>query len=424
MVIMMFDPYEVRRDFPILSLMVNGKKLVYLDNAATSQRPVEVIEAIRNFYLKYNANIHRGMHALSQEASRLYEEAHDTVTGFIGARSTEETVFVRNTTEAISLVAYAWGLRNLGKRDEVVVTIMEHHSNLLPWFKVAELTGARIKVVDINDSGFLNYEALGEAITEKTKLIAVSHVSNVTGVVNDVGRIVRAARSVGAKVLLDGAQSVPHMPVNVRELGVDFLAFSGHKMLGPTGIGVLYASKDALEEMGSFIVGGGTVKAVHYDASTGRLRVEWLKSPWRFEAGTPNIAGGIGLAEAIRYLERLGLNNIWSHERMLVQYFFKRISEEGLSGEINIAGPSSSERRGGIVSFTLGNMDPHATALLLGEDGIAVRSGFLCAQPLLERLGYSRGAVRASFYLYNTREEVDMLVNAVKRLAMRQFRGG
>jgi len=409
----LLNPYSIRQDFPILDIVINGKKLIYFDNAATSQKPRQVIEAIRRFYTESNANIHRGFHHLSQEASRLYEEAHDTVAEFIGARGREEIVFVRNTTEALNLVAYAWGLKNLGEGDKVVITIMEHHSNFLPWFKIARHTGASVRVVDVNDEGRLRVDLLEEAINEKTKLVAIAHMSNVTGVINDVKAIAKIAHSMGARIVVDGAQSVPHIPVNVRDLGVDFLAFSGHKMLGPTGIGVLYVSEEVLEDMDTFLVGGDTIKEVHY---RGRLEVIWHDMPWRYEAGTPNIVGGIGLAEAVKYLSRIGMENIHRHEQELVKYFFKRVEEEGFADKLKILGPRSPEARGGIVSFTLGELDPHATAIMLDEEAIAVRSGFHCAQPLHERLGFSRGSVRASFYLYNTKEEIDRFVEVLKSI--------
>jgi cysteine desulfurase/selenocysteine lyase len=409
--------YGIRGDFPILERTVDGKKLIYLDNAATSQKPLQVINAVRDFYLMYNANIHRGFHTLSQMASRLYEEAHDLVAKFIGAEDAEGIIFVRSTTEAINLAAHSWGLRNLREGDEVVVTVMEHHSNLLPWFKIANITGSRVKVIDVDNSGILRYDLLEKTVTEKTKLVAVTHVSNVTGIINDIRRIVNAARGVGARVLLDGAQSVPHMPVDVRELDVDFFAFSGHKMLAPMSIGVLYVRKEVLDEMDTFLVGGGIVREVHCNSVSGELSVRLLDSPWRFEAGTPDVAGAVGLAEAIRYLDRIGRSSIHKHEVELVNYFMRRVEEEGLVDTVRYVGFAPPEMRGGILSFTLGRMDPHATAALLNEEGIAVRSGFHCAQPLLERLGFTRGCVRVSFYLYNVKEEVDRLVSVVKDIA-------
>ncbi|MET1159734.1 MAG: cysteine desulfurase [Thermoprotei archaeon] len=414
---MVLDTRRIREDFPILGKKINGKQLIYFDNAATSQKPRQVINAIREFYEEYNANIHRGLHYLSQKASELYEEAHDIVARFIGARNREEVVFVRNTTEGLNLVAYAWGLRNIREGDEIVLTIMEHHSNFLPWFKIAEYKGARVRVIGVKADGRLNIEEFEKTVSDRTKLVAVVHMSNVTGVINDVKKIARIAHEVGARVVVDSAQSVPHIPVNVRDLGVDFLAFSGHKMLGPTGIGVLYISEDVRDELDTFLVGGDTIREVHY---RGRLEVVWHKMPWRYEAGTPNIAGGIGLAEAIKYLEKIGLENIHRHEQFLVEYLFKRLDEEGLSERIRVLGPRDTRDRGGIVSFTLGDIDPHATAMLLDEEGIAVRSGFHCAQPLHEAMGFERGSVRASFYLYNTREEIDYFVEVLKRIVERQ----
>ena len=410
----MFDPKKIREDFPILNTKVNDKQLIYFDNAATSQKPRQVIEAVKRFYEEYNANIHRGLHTLSQKASELYEEAHDVIAKFINARGREEIIFVRNTTEALNLVAYAWGLKNLREGDEIIISIMEHHSNFLPWFKIAEYRGARVKVVDVDENGRLRMDQLEEMITDKTKIIAIVHMSNVTGVVNDVKKIAKLAHDHGAYLVVDGAQSVPHIPVDVKKLDIDFLAFSGHKMLGPTGIGVLYVKEDLVEEMDRFLVGGDTIKEVHYDLNEG-LRIVWHDMPWRYEAGTPNIAGGIGLAEAAKYLMRIGLESIHRHELELVKYLFKRVDEE-LGDKFNVLGPRDLVDRGGIVSFTLGKLDPHATAMMLDEEGIAVRSGFHCAQPLHERLGFKRGSVRASFYLYNTSEEIDKLVEVLKTI--------
>ncbi len=413
----MFDPYAVRRDFPILDRKVDGKTIVYFDNAATTQKPWQVIEAIKEFYEYYNANIHRGLHTLSQEASEKYEAAHEVIAKFIGARGPENIVFVKNTTEAVNLVAYGWGLRNLREGDEIITTIMEHHSNLLPWHQVFRLTGARLRIVDVDDNGVLRYDVLEEAFTRKTRIVAVSMMSNAAGTINDVERITRLAHDHEAIVVVDGAQGVPHLPVDVGRLDVDFLAFSGHKMLGPTGTGVLYVADRVMEGLGEFIVGGGAIKEVHY--TDGGINVVWADYPWRHEAGTPNIAGGIGLAEAARYLMRIGMKNVRRHEEELVRYTFKRLEEEGLLDVLRIMGPMDPGIRGGIVSFTVGEMDPHSTAVLLDSEGIAVRSGFHCAQPLHERLGFDRGSVRASYYLYNTFEEVDVLVDALMKIASR-----
>lgn len=404
----MLDPYEIRKDFPLLE----NRGIVYLDNAATSQKPVQVIEAIRRFYQAHNANIHRGLHVLSREASEEYEEAHSVVARFINARSWREVVFVRNTTEAVNLVAYSWAMDRLGSGDEIVVTVMEHHSNLLPWVAIAKRLGAKVKVVGLASDYTLDYDALSGAVTERTRIVAVSHASNVLGTVNDVKRIAALAHEVGAVCLVDGAQSVPHMPVNVRELDCDFLAFSGHKMLGPTGIGVLYGREDLLEEMSPFMYGGDMVREVRY--RNGAVEPAWNDLPWKFEAGTPNIAGGIGLAEAVNYLERIGMENVRAHEVELTSYAMKRLSEvEGL----RLFGPSLPTRRCGIIPFNLDGLDPHSLAALLDERKIAVRSGFHCAQPLHEYLGLKEGTVRASFYIYNTREEVDLLSEALAEIA-------
>lgn len=399
------NPYEIRRDFPLLI----KRNVVYLDNAATSQKPRQVIEAMAKFYEEKYANIHRGLHVLSREASEAYEEAHEVVAKFINARSWREVIFVRNTTEAINLVAYSWGLRELREGDEVVVTVMEHHSNLLPWAAIAELKKARVKIVGLGEDYMLNYEELEEAITDRTRVVAVTHVSNVLGTINDVKYIGKLAHEVGAICLVDGAQSVPHMPVDVREMGCDFLAFSGHKMLGPTGIGVLYGREDLLNEMEPFLYGGDMVREVKY--AEGAVKPSWNELPWKFEAGTPNIVGGIGLAEAVRYLERIGMNEVRSHEIELTRYVLRDMEElEGVSAY----GPSSAERRGGVLAFNVEGLDPHSVAALLDERGIAVRSGYHCAQPLHEYLGLVEGSVRASLYIYNTREDVETLLSALE----------
>jgi len=412
----MLNPRIIRRDFPILA----ENNIVYLDNAATSQRPIQVIRAIEEFYKTYNANIHRGLYWLSQKASELYEESHRVVAGLINA-DWREIVFVKNATEAINLAMISWGLKNVGPGDEILVTVMEHHSNILPWYTLAEIRGARIRVVDVDDEGRLDKADLEQKISRRTKLVAITHVSNVTGVVNDVEEITGIAHDHGARILVDAAQSVPHMPVDVKKIGADFICFSGHKMLGPTGIGVLYISEDVIEnnEIDPVISGGGAVKQVRI--SGGRLRVERPRHPWSLEPGTPNIAGAIGLMEAVKYLEKVGLREIMDHERRLTKYFFEKIGEEDLDQYIRIVGPKNPWGRAGIISFTLGEMDPHATAALLDSMGIAVRSGYHCAQPLHERLGFPRGSVRASFYLYNTAWEIDMLVQAIKNIVQKRW---
>lgn len=396
---------KIREDFPILKRKINGKPLIYFDNTATSQKPIQVINAIREFYEKHNANIHRGVHTLSQEASEMYEEAHDKVAKFINARGREGVIFVRNTTEAINLVAYSWGLNNLKEGDEIVATVMEHHSNIVPWQFLEQRKGVVLKFVDINDDGTLKMEDYEKLITEKTKLVTVTHVSNVLGTINDVVKIGKLAHEVNALFLVDGAQSVPHMPVDVRKIDCDFLAFSGHKMLGPTGIGVLYGKEELLQKMEPFLGGGDMIHEVWLHKAT------YNTLPWKFEAGTANIAGGVGLAAAIDYLEKIGMENIREHEKKLTEYALKKMEIEN----IHIYGPLDVKIKGGVISFNIKDLNPHDVAALLDEHGIAVRSGHHCAQPLMRRLGVN-GTVRASFYIYNTKEEIDIFVEALEKI--------
>lgn len=402
-----FNPYEIRKDFPVLERKINGKRLVYLDNAATSQKPKQVIEAIREYYEKYNANVHRGLHTLSQEASEAYEKAHEVIAKFINAYSWEEVIFTSNSTDSLNIIAYSWGLKNLKKGDEIIITVMEHHSNMLPWRIVARLTGAKVKYIDITDDGLLRYDQLEEVVSEKTKVIAVTLMSNVLGTINDVKRIAKLAHSVGAIIVVDGAQGVPHLPVNVKELEIDFLAFSGHKMLGPTGTGVLWGRKDLLEEMEPIKVGGGTIKDVTLES------VEWHDLPWRFEPGTPNIAGGIGLAVAAEYLMRLGMENVREHEKELTAYTLKRLEE--LGDDIEYYGPRDPEQKGGVIAFNIKGLHHHIVGKSLDMFGIAVRTGMHCAHPLHYRLGI-KGTVRASYYIYNVKEDVDALIDALKTI--------
>jgi cysteine desulfurase/selenocysteine lyase len=399
------DVEAIRADFPILEVKVRGKSLVYLDNAASSQKPRQVIETINAYYRELNANVHRGIHYLSEESTRRYEAARASVARFINARSDREIIWTRNTTEAINLVAYSWGLTHLGPGDEILVTEMEHHSNLVPWQIVAERTGATLRHLPVDDRGYLRMDLLDRFLTERTKLFAFTAMSNVLGTVNPVADLVAAAHSVGALALVDGAQSVPHMPVDVQALGCDFLAFSGHKMCGPTGIGVLYGRRELLEEMPPFMGGGDMIREVHLD------RTEWNDVPWKFEAGTPAIAQAIGLGAAVEYLSQLGMENVLAHERALVRYAMERLQDvEG----VRILGPRP-EDRGGVVSFTLGDIHPHDIAALLDAEGIAIRAGYHCAQPLHERYGLGATA-RASFYIYNTPEEIDRLAQALEKV--------
>jgi len=408
---MMFDVAEIRKDFPILQRKVNGHDMIYFDNAATSQKPLQVIEAVKEFYERHNANVHRGVHTLSQEASKLYEEAHDEAARLVNARGIEEIVFVKNTTEAINLVAYSLALHMLSEGDEVITTLMEHHSNIVPWEMLSKIRGFKVKYADVKSDGTLDIESLERLITERTKIVTVTHASNVTGVVNDIAEISKLAHENNAILVVDGAQSVPHMPVDVRKLGIDFLAFSGHKMLAPTGIGVLYGKRELFEEMEPFIGGGDMIRSVKYDKLKG-CTIEWHHLPWKFEAGTPNVCNAIGLAEAIRYLKRLGMENVREHERQLTQHMLKLIHEDE---SVEVYGPRDVSTKCGIVSFNIKGLNHHDVALLLDSFGIMVRSGYHCAEPLHQRLGVE-GSVRASLYIYNTIDEVERFIEVLKEI--------
>ncbi|MGQ9625026.1 MAG: aminotransferase class V-fold PLP-dependent enzyme [Candidatus Bathycorpusculaceae bacterium] len=408
----MFNPYKIREDFPILKRKINNYPLIYFDNAATSQKPKQVIETIKNFYENHNANVHRAVHTLSQEASELYENAHEEVANFIGANGIEEIIFVRGTTEAINLVAYSWGLHNLGKNDEVLISLMEHHSNIVPWEILSKIKGFNVKYVDVNGDGNLNYEDFENKISNKTKIVCVSHVSNVSGIVNDIKRLAKTAHEHGALILVDGAQSVPHIPVNVKELNVDFLAFSGHKMLAPTGIGVLYGKSEVLGKMEPFHGGGEMIRNVSFDIKNRRCVITWNDLPWKFEAGTPNICGGVGLMEAVKYLKKIGMENVKTHEETLTRYAVNLMKE---CESVKIYGPKDPSVKCGIISFSVGDLSAHDVALFLDNYGIMVRSGFHCAQPLHEIFGLKSSA-RISFYIYNIREEIDRFVEVLKEI--------
>ncbi|MBI2676162.1 MAG: cysteine desulfurase [Candidatus Aenigmarchaeota archaeon] len=399
-----FDAEEIRKDFPILERRVNGKQLVYLDSAATSQKPRQVIEAEKAYYSEYNANIHRGVHKLSQEATEAYEGVREKVLRLINAREKEEIIYTRGTTEAINIVTGSVLLNSLQKGDEIVLTVMEHHSNLVPWLAMKK-RGIDVKFVDINDDGTLKMEQFEVLITKKTRIVAVSCASNLLGTINDARKIAKIAHENDALALLDAAQAVPHMPVDVKAMDCDFLAFSGHKMLGPTGTGILYGKRYLLEEMEPVQFGGDMIKEVHLTHAT------WNDLPWKFEAGTPNIAGVIGLGVAIDYLQKIGLSNIRMHEKQLIAYALKTLKE--IKG-IRIFGPMDPEIRGGVISFNLADVHPHDLATVLDYEGIAVRSGHHCAMPLTERLGET-ATTRASFYIYNTEEEIDRLVEALEK---------
>ena len=399
-----FNAYEIRNDFPIFSRKVNGKPLIYLDNAATSQKPRRVIDGLKSYYENNNSNIHRGVHTLSYESTVMYEDAHKKVAGFIGASDWKEIVFTRNTTESLNLIAYSWGLHNLEKGDEVLISIMEHHSNIVPWQMLCQARGIVLKFIDVDDKGNLDLESFERLLTDKTRVVSIIHVSNVLGIVNPINYISKKAKERGAILIIDAAQSVPHINLNVKELDCDFLVASGHKMLGPTGIGFLYGKKALLESMEPFLFGGDMISTVTKEKST------WNELPWKYEAGTPNIAGGIGLGLAIDYLENIGLEQIEEHESELLDYTLNNLKELPW---LEIYTPLEGQRVG-VVSFNVKGVHPHDVAGVMDEDGIAVRSGHHCTQPLMNRLNIEY-ALRASFYLYNTKEEIAQFLISLKR---------
>ncbi len=400
----LFDIVTLRREFPILNQAVNGKTLAFLDSAASSQKPRRVIDCLEDYYRRYNANVHRGIYRLSEEATFAFERARGKVARFINARSQREIVFVRNTTEAINLVARSWGDANMREGDRILLSIMEHHSNLVPWQMLAQRTGAKLEFLPIDGEGRLALDNL-DAQLEGVRLVAITQQSNVLGTINPVAEIAQRAHAVGALVLVDGAQSVPHMPVDVQALDIDFLAFSGHKMCGPTGIGVLWGRRAILEQMPPFLGGGSMIKVVGLYEST------YADIPARFEAGTPAIAEAIALGEAVDFLQEIGMDRIYAHERDLLGYALERLTEiEGL----RVYGPTTTEMRGGAVSFTLEGAHPHDVAAVLDGEGIAVRAGHHCAQPLHAHYDIP-ATTRASFYLYNIPEEIDRLVAALHK---------
>jgi cysteine desulfurase/selenocysteine lyase len=401
---MTLDVAAIRRDFPILERKVHGKPLVYLDNAATSQKPRQVIDALVRYYENYNANIHRAVHSLGEEATAAYEEAREKVRRFINAPTTESIIFTRNTTEAINLVAYSWGRANIGEGDEILLTQMEHHSNLIPWQQLAKEKGATVRYVPVTEQGTLELNGLEDLFDARTKMMALPHVSNSLGTINPVEKIAVEARRRGVMLLVDGAQGAPHLPVDVHAIGCDFYAFSSHKMLGPTGVGVLYGRKELLEEMEPFLGGGEMIRKVTIEGAT------WNDLPWKFEAGTPNIADVIAFGAAIDYLEALGMENVRQHEAEITAYALDRMSK---IPDITLYGPPDIEQRGGVISFNFSDLHPHDIGTVLDQYGVAIRSGHHCTQPLWRLLGVS-GSARASFYVYNTTEEVDKLVDAVK----------
>jgi len=400
---------NIRKDFPILERTVReNKTLVYLDNASTTQKPNQVIDAINDFYRNHNANIHRAVYALAEEATELYENTRDKVAKFINVKNRVEIIFVRGTTEAINLVAYAWGRDNLKEGDIIVTTEYEHHSNIVPWQLLTQEKGAKLEYIGMNDNGELNLDDLDKYLaTGKVKLVTFSLMSNVLGTISDAETIISKCKAAGVLTLVDGAQAVPHMKVDVEKLGCDFFAFSGHKMLGPTGIGILWVRKSILETMSPFHGGGDMIREVH------KYETTWNDLPYKFEAGTPNIADVVGFGAAIDYLSNIGMDVIRQHEIDLTSYALDKLSQvKGL----HIYGTKDISKRGGVISFNFADVHPHDVAQIIDEEGIAIRSGHHCAQVLMERLNVAATS-RASFYIYNTKEEIDALINSLNKVA-------
>lgn len=396
---------DIRSSFPILDQEVNGHPLVYLDSGATSQKPQSVIDALKAYYEMDNSNVHRGVHTLGNRATESYEGAREKVRGFINANSTKEIIFMRGTTTAINTVAASYGEANVSEGDEIVITYMEHHSNIIPWQQLAKRKNATLKYIELEEDGTISLENVRKAVTSKTKIVSVMHVSNVLGVMNPIQEITQIAHEHGAMMVVDGAQAAPHMKVDVQQLDCDFYAFSGHKMCGPTGIGVLYGKERHLEKMEPVEFGGEMIDFVGLHDST------WKELPWKFEGGTPIIAGAVGLAAAIDFLESIGLDKIEQHEHELAAYAMEKMSAiEGMT----IYGPKDPSKRAGIVTFNLDDVHPHDVATVLDMQGIAVRAGHHCAQPLMKWLNVSATA-RASFYLYNTKDDVDRLVEGLQK---------
>lgn len=398
------NSYELRNDFPIFKKKINGKDLVYLDNASTTQKPYSVINSITDFYSNYNSNIHRAVYQLAEEATELYEQSRKKIANFINVRP-EEIIFTRNTTESINLIAHSWARSNLKKDDVISITEIEHHSNIVPWQILCQEIRTRLDYVGIDESGFLDVEYLIELISSrKIKLVSISHMSNVLGTIVPIERIIKTAHQNDIPVIVDGAQSVPHMPVDAKNLDCDFLVFSAHKMLGPTGVGVLYAKKEFLEKMKPFMGGGDMIKEVF------KFHTNYNEVPYKFEAGTPNIADVVGFGAAVDYLEKIGMENIRKHEIYLTEYALELMQSLKY---ITIYGPMDSKFRGGVISFNIADIHPHDLATIMNDHGIAIRSGHHCAQVLMQRLDVPATS-RASFYIYNTKEEIDKFVNAIK----------
>ncbi len=400
---------KIKKDFPIFKRKINGKELIYLDSSSTSQKPAQVIDAMNDFYFKHNANIHRGIYTISEEATLEFEKSHDKISKFINSNF-EETIITGGTTDSINTVAYSLlnsdltssGL-SLKRNDEIIITEMEHHSNLVPWQQIAKIRGCKLKIVRIDKHGDLDLGHLESLTTKRTKIVAITHISNVLGTINDVKEITRIAHKKDALTLIDAAQSVPHIKVDVKKIGCDFLAFSGHKMLGPTGTGVLYGKKELLEKMTPFKYGGDMISSVNFHES------RWNKLPWKFEAGTPNIAGAIGLSSAVDYLKKTGLENIKNHEKKSASYLIKRLSE---NKKIKIYG--NPKNKAGVVSFNIDKIHAHDVSEILSRDGICIRAGNHCTMPLMNLLGINASA-RASLYLYNDKKDIDRLIHGIEK---------
>jgi cysteine desulfurase/selenocysteine lyase len=397
---------DIRQDFPLLAREVHGKPLVYLDSTASSQKPNAVIEAMTTYYQRYHANVHRGVYEISEEATAAMEKARVKIARFIHARQSKQVIFTRNTTESINLVAYSWGGTNLSTGDLIILTEMEHHSNLVPWQLLAQRTGARLEFIPVSDDGLLRLDVYEQLLKQQPKLVAFTHMSNVLGTINPAQEMIAQAHAEGAIVLLDAAQSVPHLPVDVQALDADFLCFSAHKMLGPTGIGVLYGKKALLESMPPFMGGGDMIRTVHLREST------WNDLPWKFEAGTPAIAEAIGFGAAIDYLNGIGMEWVREHERQITAYALEQLQQ--IPG-LTIYGPNDVDKRGGVISFTVQDIHPHDLASILDQEvGVAIRAGHHCAQPLMERYNLAATA-RASFYIYTLPEDIDILVKGLHK---------
>jgi cysteine desulfurase/selenocysteine lyase len=400
------DSKSIRQDFPIMSRLINNKPLTYLDSTATSQKPAIVIDTLADFYRTTNANVHRGIYTLSEESTYAYESSRAKVAKFIGSPSADQIIFTRNTTESLNLVAYTWGRQNVSEGDEILITIMEHHSNIIPWMMLCDEVGATLKYIPITDQGELDLSNIDSLITPRTKIVSLTQMSNVLGTINPVEKIISKAKEKGALTIIDGAQGAPHLPVNVEELDVDIYAFSAHKMLGPTGIGILYGKSDILNTINPFLGGGEMISEVYED------RFTWKESPWKFEAGTPNFADAIAFGAAIDYLTDIGMDAIRLHEIEITRYALEEIRkvDEG----IKIFGPDDLSIRGGVISFYHDKVHPHDIAQVMDWEGVQIRAGHHCAQPLMRRLGVPATA-RASFYIYNTEEDVDRFVQALKK---------